>query len=71
MSFLEFQWDRKPNASLQRMKEARLAFVQQELPYHPIKRSVVMLLSEFLTYALRAEAANPDLYIYGALVSMV
>lgn len=64
MSFLEFQWDRKPNASLQRMKEARLAFVQQELPYHPIKRSVVMLLSEFLTYALRAEASNPDLYIY-------
>lgn len=64
LAFLSFQWDMKPNASLQRMKEARLLFVQQDIPLHPIKRSVAMLLSEFLVYTLRNEASNPDLYQY-------
>ena len=63
-AFLSFQWDMKPNASLQRMKEARLLFVQQDIPFHPIKRGVAMLLSEFMVYALRDEATNPDLYLY-------
>ena len=64
LAILSFQWDMKPNASLQRMKEARLLFVQQDIPYHPIKRSVAMLLSEFMIYTLRDEASNPDLYLY-------
>lgn len=64
LAFLSFQWDMKPNASLQRMKEARLLFIQQDIPLHPIKRSVAMLLSEFLAYTLRDEASNPDLYQY-------
>ena len=64
LAFLSFQWDMKPNVSLQRMKEARLLFVQQDIPCHPIKRSVAMLLSEFLVYTLRDESANPDLYLY-------
>ena len=54
----------KPNAPLQRMKEARLLFIQQDIPLHPIKRSVTMLLSEFMAYTLRDEASNPDLYLY-------
>lgn len=64
LSFLSFTWNAKPNVSLHRMKEARLLFVQQSIPIDPIKRSVAMLLSEFLTYALRDEAHNPDLYLY-------
>lgn len=64
LAFLSFQWNMKLNASLQRMKEARLLFVQQDIPYHPIKRSVAMLLSEFMIYTLRDEASNPDLYLY-------
>lgn len=64
MAFLSFQWDMKPNASLQRMKEARLLLVQQSIPFDPIKRSVAMLLTEFMAYTLRNEAANPDLYLY-------
>ena len=64
LAFLSFQWDVKPNASLQRMKEARLLFVQQDIPFHPVKRSVAMLLSEFMVYALREEASNADLYLY-------
>lgn len=64
LAFLSLQWDMKPNASLQRMKEARLLFVQQDIPLHPIKRSVAMLLAEFMVYTLRDEASNPDLYLY-------
>ena len=64
MAFLSFQWDMKSKASLQRMKEARLLFVQQSIPLDPIKRSVAMLLTEFMAYTLRDEAANPDLYLY-------
>ena len=64
LTFLSFQWDAKPKASLQRMKEARLLFVQQSVPLDPIKRSVAMLLSEFMVYTLRGEASNPDLYLY-------
>lgn len=64
LAFLSFQWDMKPNATIQRMKEARLLFVQQDIPLHPIKRSVAMLLSEFLAHTLCNEASNPDLYLY-------
>ena len=35
LSFLSFQWDAKPTATLHRMKEARLLFTQQDIPYHP------------------------------------
>ena len=64
LAFLSFQWNMKPNASLQRMKEARLLLIQQDIPLHPIKRGIAMLLSEFMAHALREEAANPDLYQY-------
>lgn len=64
LSFLSFQYDVKPKAALQRMKEVRLLFVLQDIPYHPIKRSVAMLLSEFMFYTLREEGENMDLYLY-------
>ena len=64
LAFLSFQWDAKPTATLHRMKEARLLFVQQEIPLHPIKRSIAMVLTEFLTHALSNEAENRELYEY-------
>lgn len=64
LSFLSFQWDAKPTATLHRMKDARLLFVQQEIPYHPIKRSIAMVLTEFMALALNNEAENGDLYNY-------
>lgn len=64
LSFLSFQWDAKPNATLHRMKEARLLFTLHDIPYHPVKRSIAMLLTEFMAHALSNEAENTDLYIY-------
>ena len=63
-SFLAFQWDAKPNVTLHRMKEVRLLFVQHEIPTDPVKRYVVMMLAEFMVYALGGEAENSDLYVY-------
>ena len=64
LSFLSFQWDVKPTATLHRMKEVRLLLALQDIPYNPLKRSVAMLLAEFLSYALSNEAENSNLYIY-------
>ncbi len=64
LSFLSFQWDAKPNATLHRMKEARLLLTLQDIPYDPVKRSMAMLLAEFMAHALSNEAENTDLYLY-------
>lgn len=64
LSFVTFQCDLKPNTTLQRIKEAHALFVQQDTPYHPVKRSMAMLLGEFMAYALREETENKDLYTY-------
>ena len=64
LSFLSFQWDAKPNTTLHRMKEVRLLFAQHDIPFDPMKRSVAMLLAEFMDYALREETENIDLYTY-------
>ena len=64
LSFLSFQWDAKLTITLHRMKEARLLFIQQDIPLHPIKRSVAMVLSEFMAHALSNEAENRELYEY-------
>lgn len=64
LSFLSFQWDAKPTATLHRMKEARLLQVWADIPYNPVKRSVAMLLNEFMAHALSNEAENSDLYLY-------
>ena len=64
LSFLAFEWDAKPTVTLHRMKEARILFVQQEIPLHPIKRCIAMVLTEFMAHALSNEAENRELYEY-------
>lgn len=64
LSFLSFQWDVRPTASLHRMKDVRLAFIQQSIPVDPVKRSIAILLAEFMCHTLNNEASNPDLYTY-------
>lgn len=64
LSFISFQWDAKPTATLHRMKEAHSLFTLQDIPYHPVKRNIAILLTEFMAYALSNEAENAELYIY-------
>lgn len=64
LSFLSFQWEAKATATLHRMKEVRILFVQQDIPYNHVKRSIAMVLAEFMTYTLGNEGENYNLYIY-------
>lgn len=64
MSVLSFQWDAKPHAALYRMKDVRLAATWRDMPYHPVKSAVALLLSEFLCHALAEEGENVALYDY-------
>ena len=64
LSLLSFQWEAKPLATLHRMKEARLLFVPVDIPLHPVKRAMAMLVAEFMAHALREESVNSDLYEY-------
>lgn len=64
LTILNFQWDMRPTASLHRMKEVRLGVIQQSIPVDPTKRSIAMLLAEFMCHTLSNEAENADLYTY-------
>ena len=64
LTVLSFQWDIRPTASLHRMKEVRLAIIQQNIPVDPVKRSIAMLLAEFMCHTLSNEAENTNLYTY-------
>lgn len=64
LSFLSFQWNPKPTATLHRMKEVHTLFIQQEIPLHPIKRGIAMVIAEFMAYALSNETENRELYDY-------
>ncbi|MFV0540432.1 MAG: DNA repair protein RecO [Aestuariibaculum sp.] len=56
--------DYKENHSLQSIKETKPAMVYSSLHTNVIKASVVMFLSEVLTYVLKEEEANAILYSY-------
>lgn len=64
MNVLSFQWEAKPHAALYRMKDVRSATTWCDMPYHPVKSAVALLLSEFLCHALAEEGENVALYDY-------
>ncbi len=64
LTILSFHWDMRPTASLHRMKEVRLGYIQQSTPIDPTKSSIAMMLTEFMCHTLSNEAENADLYTY-------
>lgn len=64
LSLLEVDIDYSENAQLQRLVDVRIDEPYQSLPYHPLKQTIALFLSEFLYYALREEQSNPELYDY-------
>lgn len=64
LNIVELVFDLRPSASLQKIQELHIAHCYTSLPYHPIKETVALFLSEFLHGALRNEVRNPDLYHY-------
>ena len=64
LSFIEFEADYRPNATLYRVKEAKSFYPFSSIPYDPYKSSIVLFLAEFLYRAVREEAENRPLFAY-------
>ena len=64
LSFIEFEADYRPNATLYRIKEAKSFYPFSSIPYDPYKSSMALFLSEFLYRAVREEAENRPLFAY-------
>ena len=64
LSLLEVALDYQDSARLQRLVDVRVDEPYQSLPYHPMKQTIALFLSEFLYYSLREEQTNPELYDY-------
>lgn len=64
MSLLEVNMDYNESAQLHRLVDVRVDEPYQSLPYHPMKQTIALFLSEFLYYCLREEQTNPELYAY-------
>ena len=64
LSFIEFEADYRPNATLYRVKEAKSFYPFSSIPYDPYKSAMALFLSEFLYRAIREEAENRPLFAY-------
>ncbi len=64
LSFIEFEADFRPKASLYRLKEAKSFHPFSTLPYEPRKAAIALFLAEFLYRATRGESENPSLFAY-------
>ena len=62
LNVLTFQWNRKPTQSLYRLRDVHPAQVWQTIPYHPVKRAIVLMLAESLSAMLREEGENVPLF---------
>ena len=64
LALVELEADVRPNSNLHRIREAKSLYPFTSLPYHPYKSSIAMFLAEFLSRALKEEAANEPLFAY-------
>lgn len=64
LNILELDFDYRQNKDLQRIKEMHVAIPYSSLPYHPVKETLALFLSEFLYHAIKHEVANPSLFEY-------
>lgn len=62
LSVLEMTVDVRPNASIYRMREAKLRYPYSTVPFDPVKNALALFLAEFLSYAVREETENEALY---------
>lgn len=64
LSFLEAELEYKAHADFQRIGEMHIYLPWMDLPYHPVKASIVMFLGNFLYHALRSEGSNANLFSF-------
>lgn len=64
LTLLELDYELRPKASLQRIKDVRVHYAYRSLLYQPYKAAIALFLAEFLYRALRHETCNPPLFAY-------
>lgn len=64
LTLLEAVIDQRPGASLQPLREARIARSFTSIPFHPLKLSLAMFTAEFLHNATRGETQGAALFSY-------
>lgn len=64
LSQIEFQSDIRPQGKLSKPQDVRFYYNYVDLPFSPLKTSIVMFIGEFLCAALRGENENIPLYKY-------
>lgn len=63
-TLLDISFDYRTRLSLQKLKDANIAFPYISLVHEPFKLSIVLFLCEFLVYATKSEQRNTPLYNY-------
>lgn len=64
LSLVEFEAEVRLKSTLHTIKEAKLWYPFQSIPYDPYKSGIALFLAEFLFRALREETDNEALYAY-------
>ncbi len=64
LTLLRVEYRFKPNARLQRLEDVGLDEPFVSIPFHVVKQSLVMFLTEFLYNATWNEQTNPSLFDY-------
>ena len=64
LNILELHYEYRPQQELQHLREMHAAVTFHTLPFEPLKEMEALFLAEFLSHALRHEAANEHLYAY-------
>lgn len=62
LNLLDMQVYNKPNQKLQHIKEARVAYAWQHIPFSIEKQSILLFLDEILYKAIREESPNKPLF---------
>lgn len=62
LTLVELEVNQRENKSLQHLKELRIAFPYNTIPFDVKKSAVVVFLNEILNKTIREEEANPGLF---------
>lgn len=64
LSILELDFEFRPKASLQHVRDVRFAYAYRSLPFDPCKAAIGLFLSEVLSRVLKHEASGGPLFEY-------
>lgn len=64
LSILDLNLSKTNKSSLYRLKDVKLSYTFQSIPFHPVKSALAFYIAEFLYYAVRDENINKPLFDY-------